>query len=128
MADRYTYVPLIGVFMMVAWGVPCGLVERRIEGGCSRDGSGVADICAVLSRFQIHYWKNSETLFRHALNVTQENFWRITTWGGLGDRGKVAEAITELRAALQIKPYACRRTTTWAGVAGQGRRRGDCRV
>jgi cytochrome c-type biogenesis protein CcmH/NrfG len=74
MADRYSYVPLIGIFIMIAWGVG-DLVRNRsflkplaVAGCCA-----ALCLCAVLTRFQIYYWQNSITLFTHTLRIADEN-------------------------------------------------------
>ena len=71
LADRYTYVPLIGLFILAAWGLPGGVTAQRMgKLGVTVAVVGVLGVCAVLSAGQVRYWRNSETLFRHALNVT----------------------------------------------------------
>lgn len=105
-ADRYTYLPLTGLFIMVAWGVP----DRAVRSGiskiivCSAAGVILA-LCGLLSRVQVGYWKNSETLFRHALSVTRDNW---LAYGNLGSAllslGRTSEAVVQFEQAVQIKP------------------------
>ena len=74
-ADRYTYVPMIGLSIMLAWGV-ADLAEHW---PCARKAVIAAAIaaiaaCAAVTWFQIQYWASTETLERHALQVTSGNF------------------------------------------------------
>ena len=106
MADRYTYLPLIGLFIMLCWSVPSRAMERRslkvITGVAA---AAVLAACAALSRVQVKYWKDSETLFRHALDVTRDNW---LAHDGLGvafeQAGRIPEAIAQYEQALRIKP------------------------
>jgi tetratricopeptide (TPR) repeat protein len=84
MADRFTYLPLLGVFVAVTWAV-WNITETR---QFSRKWGFLVAVCAlvtsaVLTRKQLTYWKNSEVLFRHALDVTKDN---IVAWDHLGIR------------------------------------------
>jgi tetratricopeptide (TPR) repeat protein len=105
-ADRYTYLPLIGLFMMVAWGVPRGILQRRVAKIVAATAAAVVLIaCAALSRFQIQHWENSETLFRHAINVTTGNYLAHNNLAiALARRGKLPEAARQYEQALRIKP------------------------
>ncbi|HUJ71565.1 MAG TPA: hypothetical protein VLZ30_04935 [Verrucomicrobiae bacterium] len=75
MADHYTYLQLLGLFIMVAWSIPDNAVNPHA-------GKVIVTVVAVLmlvasatlSWSQIQYWRNSETLFRHALEVTPDNY------------------------------------------------------
>ena len=73
-ADRYTYLTLIGVFIMIAWEVP-----ERLEGrSVSRRALGTASLVVIvvlagLTWRQLGFWRDHETLFRHALSVTKGN-------------------------------------------------------
>ena len=74
-ADRYTYVPAIGLSIMLAWGA-AELVERwpRTRKAVAAAAVAACSACAAVTWFQLQYWANSETLFRHALEVTSGNF------------------------------------------------------
>lgn len=75
MADRYTYIPLIGIFMIFAWGLES--LTRNSKYGRILVLSCVVAILILLSavaNIQASYWKNSKTLFGHAIDVTSENF------------------------------------------------------
>ena len=106
MADRYTYVPLIGIFLMVVWGVP-DLLEgwrfRRIALG-ALCGSVVLAF-TMAARHQAGYWRDSVTLFSRALAITETNWFVSNNLGASYDRlGRIREAIPHYREALRIKP------------------------
>jgi Flp pilus assembly protein TadD len=106
MADRFPYLPLIGVFIMLAWSVPDRAMERRVLKviTCLVAVAALA-MCAVLSRIQVGYWKNSETLFRHALDVTRDNWLAHCNLGiALAQAGRMPEAIEHLEQSLRINP------------------------
>ena len=106
MADRYTYLPLIGLFIMLCWSVPSRAMERWDLKVITCDAAAVVlAVCAVLSRGQVEYWKDSETLFRHALDVTRDNWLAHYNLGiALEQTGKTEEAIAHYEQALRIKP------------------------
>jgi tetratricopeptide (TPR) repeat protein len=120
-ADRYTYIPMVGLFIILAWG-GAEVVERWpqakmamiVAAGC------VCAACMAVSWVQIGYWQNSETLFQHAIDVTRDNWaaqfreaLRIKpdyaeAHNNLGacltSAGHDAEAIPEFQTALRLKP------------------------
>ena len=100
MADRYSYVPLIGFFIVVCWSVPAWN-ERAVVGLAAI----VLIACAVLTRIQIGYWQSDEKLFRHALSVTRDNWLAHNNLGvALRAAGQPEVEITEYRQALQLRP------------------------
>jgi Flp pilus assembly protein TadD len=106
MADRYTYLPLIGLFIMLCWSVPSRAMERwHLKAITCVAAAAVLAVCAALSRVQVEYWRDSETLFRRALDVTRDNW---VAHDGLGvvleQTGRISEAIGHLEQALRIKP------------------------
>ncbi len=107
LADRYTYLPLIGIFVIVAWGVSDAV--RRL-GARLIPGAGVAGALVLLlmawgTRAQLRHWKDSEALFVHALAVTDDNFMAHTNLGVvMAESGRVPEAIEHYSAALRIRP------------------------
>ena len=106
MADRYTYIPFIGLFMMLCWSVSHWVMPRRIFKGiaCVAAGAALA-ACAWRSDIQAGYWKNSETLFRHALEVTRDNWLAHYSLGvALGQSGRYEDAIGQYEQVLRIKP------------------------
>jgi protein O-mannosyl-transferase len=106
MADRYTYLPSIGLFIMLCWSVPSRAMQRRnlkvITGVTAVVGLAT---CAVLSRVQVGYWKDSETLFRHALDVTQDNWLAHDNLGiALVQFGRIPAGIAQYEQSLRIRP------------------------
>jgi Flp pilus assembly protein TadD len=107
LADRYMYLPSIGLLMMIV----CGLCEltrhwRQQQVALAVAGSTVIVLCACLTINQLGYWKNSETLFQHALDVTQDNYIAHNNLAAaLEDRGDYDDAISHLQEAVRIKPY-----------------------
>ena len=108
MADRYSYVPLIGLFIMIAWGVP-DLMSRK--GRAPRAGylavlAGLA-VCAltVCAWIQVGYWRGDVALFSHAIEVTRDNAIAHNNLGrALKIQGKFDEAFYHYREALRIAP------------------------
>jgi protein O-mannosyl-transferase len=106
MADRYTYLPAIGLFIAVAWGAQSSAARGRVW----RYAIGTVSVlaiaaCALGTREQLRHWRDSESLFRRALAVTTGNFMAHTNLGNvLLDRGDVDEAITHYETAVSIRP------------------------
>jgi tetratricopeptide (TPR) repeat protein len=75
MADRYMYLPSIGLFIMVAWGM-AGLacISRFWRIGMALGATALVLACLPDTRYQLRYWRDSVTLFSHAIEVTGENF------------------------------------------------------
>ncbi|MFH1079342.1 MAG: tetratricopeptide repeat protein [Pseudomonadota bacterium] len=75
MADRYTYIPLIGPFIMVAWGIPDILKSWHYKKLFMVVSTiMVLAILMIISWSQVQVWENSSTLFQHAIKVTPKNF------------------------------------------------------
>jgi tetratricopeptide (TPR) repeat protein len=105
MADRFTYVPLIGLFILFTWGVYDLVRKWRFQ-------KIVLPLSAVLillvlmvcTWYQVRHWKNSTTLFTRTLDVTLNNWFMHYTMGvALEMEGKYEEAINHLLEALRIK-------------------------
>ena len=121
-ADRYTYVPMIGLCLMLAWGV-ADILARWPK---ARMAVAVLSAAACLSSValceaQIQYWKNSEALFRHAIAVTDGNYLAHHNLGVALSTvpGRLPEAISEYRAALGIKPDSSRALTDLGNALSQ---------
>ncbi len=101
-ADRYTYIPLVGIFIILAWGATEVVRSEHAVGVLA---AAVCSACAALTWFQIQHWRNSETLFRHALDVTAGNY---IAYNGVGlvlrNQGKVDEAVPYYLSALRSRP------------------------
>jgi len=106
LADRYTYVPLIGTFIIIAWGVPeliAGWRYRRsvlMVAACASIGA-----LMVCTRLQASLWRDSVTLFTHTLDVTSDNGTIHNNMGAaLVRRGRLDEAIPHYLEAIRINP------------------------
>jgi tetratricopeptide (TPR) repeat protein len=105
-ADRYTYLPQIGLYLLSTWAAAdlcAGWRHRRaVLGGCATVILVALIFCA---RVQTSYWRNSESLWTHTLACTFDNFIGHTNLGNaLLKMGNVNEAIAHYQKALQIKP------------------------
>ncbi len=106
LADRYTYIPSIGVFLAVTFGV-CELADRFQvpQKAIATAGALILAICLILTENQLRYWHDSETLFAHALAVTKNNHVAHVNLGvALEQKGELNEALAEYRAAEQLAP------------------------
>jgi tetratricopeptide (TPR) repeat protein len=106
MADRYTYVPLIGLFIMVAWGV-AELLDRwrHKEKLLTTAAIIVLAVFSTISWRQVTYWKDSLTLYKQTLMATSSNYVIHNNLGfSLIARHRFEEAITHFKAALRINP------------------------
>jgi tetratricopeptide (TPR) repeat protein len=105
-ADRYTYIPLIGIFIIIAWGLSELLTKfpnKKLI--MSMVVSIILIMCVGASWVQVGYWKNSETLYTHAIRVTKDNYGAQCGLAGvLMDKGQTDEAIDHYRETIRIKP------------------------
>jgi tetratricopeptide (TPR) repeat protein len=105
MADRYTYIPLIGVFVMIVWGIVDLLGRQRYGKTVLRTATLVFPLFIWVSWVQAGLWKNNETLFMHALDVTKNNYIMHYNLGiTLYEQGDVDGAVREYQESLKIKP------------------------
>ncbi|HSQ31269.1 MAG TPA: tetratricopeptide repeat protein [Gemmatimonadaceae bacterium] len=106
MADRYTYVPSIGLFVIAAWGVPDLLrtiPQRRYV--LATAAAGLILACALVAHAQVQYWRNSFILWTHANLVNPHDAHVETALGSvLAEQGDVAEAAALYTDALQREP------------------------
>jgi Flp pilus assembly protein TadD len=106
MADRYTYVPLIGLFIIFVWGLAETGMSRHVPKTLIAVLTAmVLVVSALRTRNQLSYWQNNETLFRHTLAVTKNNYLaynNLGTW--LSKKGQIAEAMDCFHKSLQINP------------------------
>jgi Flp pilus assembly protein TadD len=120
-ADRYTYVPLTGAFIAVAWASADGAWFR---GRRTMVLPWLAvPILIALTRVQVGYWRDSESLFRRALAVTRDNAMAHWSLGSaLADAGRLGEAIEQYREALGIEPgFPMALHSLGVALAAQGR-------
>ncbi len=121
MADRYTYLPSIGLFLVLIWGA-CEIITRLPN--CNRVLFGLGlvllGLCTAATWQTTRCWRNSETLLRHSLASNPNNFAIQALLGNvLWQKGETEEARMHFREALRFKPsfvrvYAVGKGGTWA--------------
>jgi tetratricopeptide (TPR) repeat protein len=124
MADRYTYLPSVGLFIAAAWGVPALLQPLPFRKSLLAALAGIAVIAsAALTWRQLPTWQDSLTLYRHALAVTTGNDKIHYNYGlALVGRQQADAAIAEFRKAIAINPHFLdAHNNLGAALAGQGR-------
>jgi tetratricopeptide (TPR) repeat protein len=106
MADRYTYLPSIGIFIMVAWGAAEVIAKWRFHKLWVGTSTGlVLAVLLVCTRVQVQYWQDSFTIYKRTVEVTENNFKMHTLYGSaLYYRGEIDKAVAQFREALRIKP------------------------
>jgi protein O-mannosyl-transferase len=104
MADRYTYFPAIGLFIAIVWGV-ADMMPARVAAAA---GAVVVAILAVLAFMQTGYWKDTESLFTHTLEVTGPNPIAEYTLGQVYETDDPDRAIPHLRRAIDLTEAALR--------------------
>jgi protein O-mannosyl-transferase len=108
MADRYMYVPLIGIFIAIAWGLP-ELMKNGKQKFLPIIAGLVIPLLMALTWTQVNRWENSITLFKHAISVTDHRYRGIaTTHALLGNayhkQGEFTLAVSEFKKSLQLNP------------------------
>ena len=104
-ADRYTYFPAIGIFLAVVFGIWNLLKQSQAQKVLIAGSLLALAACAVLTEHQLQFWRDSETLFRRAIAVTENNATAHVNLGSaLQAGGKSSEAIAEYREALRLDP------------------------
>jgi tetratricopeptide (TPR) repeat protein len=124
MADRRAYVPIIGLFIIVAWGVPELIARWRYRRLVLSISTGIVlSVLMIVSWQQVRHWQNSVTLFTNALDVTTDNWLAHNNLGNaLAQQGKLGKAITHYSEALRIAPgFAMAHNNLGFALAQQGR-------
>lgn len=105
-ADRYTYIPVVGLFIMVVWGAGDLLAHRPHGKGVLAVGATVSVAAlAALAWVQVGHWRNSETLWQHALSVTSDNHRAHYNLGReYSGQERFEEAQLQFEEALRIRP------------------------
>lgn len=106
-ADRYTYIPLVGLFLMAAWGFRGAFASRgRAAQAALAVAASVCVLCwAVRAHSQLRTWRDSVTLYTHALEVDNQNpVIHYNLADSLAERGQREAAIAHYRAALAYEP------------------------
>ena len=106
MADRYAYLPFIGLFIMICWGVADWSEQRHISAAWLATVSiAVLVALTVTARVQLDYWADNVSLWSHTVQVTGPNFIAENSLGiALARAGKPEEGIIHVRAAVAIRP------------------------
>jgi tetratricopeptide (TPR) repeat protein len=123
-ADRYTYMPLTGLFIIIAWALPellAGWRHRRIAMGAA--AAAILSALTVCTWMQMGYWHNSIALFEHALKVTVNNGLAHYNIGvALQQQRKPEEAFNHYLQVLRINPnYADAHNNLGSLLLGQGK-------
>jgi tetratricopeptide (TPR) repeat protein len=105
-ADRYTYIPLVGIFILIAWAAADVSIRwPRTKPMLISAFALVCAACFTLTLFQIGYWKNSQALFEHAIQVTSNNY---VAYNGLGlafrHQDRLDDAGANYTQAIRIRP------------------------
>jgi Tfp pilus assembly protein PilF len=106
MADRYSYLPLIGIFIMLAWGVALLAGRNRLrQVAVSAVAAVLLAACATMTWIQLGYWKNSITLFSHAAAAVADNCIAHEALGLVfAKSGRLDEAVAQYTESLRIWP------------------------
>ena len=106
MADRYTYIPLTGLFIIIAWGTPDILpMWRYRKKVLSMLAGAVITALMVVTWLQVKHWQNSITLFEHALSVNENNYIAHNNMGAaLQEKGETEKAVEHYREAVRLYP------------------------
>jgi tetratricopeptide (TPR) repeat protein len=124
MADRYTYVPFIGLFIVVVWGMTDLAARWRASRFLLPVGAGaVLSALMICTWMQVSYWRDSISLYEHTLKVTRRN---PLIHGNLGvvlaAQGKLDQAVAHYAEALRLKPdYAGVHNDLGLALAAQGK-------
>ena len=123
MADRYTYIPLIGIFIIVAWGMTNIFSRLRKQKILLALLAGMAIassmVCAWL---QAQNWQNSTALLKHTINATHNNSMAHYVFGQTLDKhGKLDEAVLQYNKAIKIRPkFAMAHNNLGAALSRKG--------
>jgi tetratricopeptide (TPR) repeat protein len=105
-ADRYMYIPMVGLLLMLAWGASEFQAKwPRAKLACILAASACCIACVVAARVQTEYWQDTGTLFERTLDLTQDNYMAEYTFGNyLMNSRRESEAIPHFEAALRVAP------------------------
>jgi protein O-mannosyl-transferase len=113
MADRYMYIPSIGLFIAIVWGLAAwtGSGYRAAVTSPQRQkwlsGLGVASLvgCMAATSFQVRIWRDAETLFRHTLEVSKDKYIAYNYLGkAIEDQGRTDEALAHYQQSIRLRP------------------------
>ena len=120
-ADRYMYIPMVGLLVMLIWGATEILEKLRAKTLAIPLAAAACVASAVLSWVQVGYWRNSETLFRHALAVTDDNSVANHNLGSylMASPERLSEALPYLDTAVRIDPESAPAQTDLGTALGE---------
>ncbi len=106
MANRYMYIPMLGLLIIISWAVKDFIVNRpRIRIAATVTGVIVLLSLLILTRMQVRHWQNTLTLFEYTLSVTEDNPVTENSYGAaLFNEGRIEEAELHLRKAVSLAP------------------------
>lgn len=106
LADRYTYIPLTGIFLAGVWGAADAARSRRLPGWVPAAAAVLLVLAlSAASWRQVRHWRDGESLFRHTLDVTTDNWFIANNLGYVLDRqGRTEEALAYYRTSIRINP------------------------
>jgi tetratricopeptide (TPR) repeat protein len=127
MADRFAYVPLLGLFLALVWGTHEVAARRRYGlAALSAVAVAAAVLCAALTHRQISYWKDDESLFSRALAVTENNgLAQLNLGAALNVKGRFDEAIGHFKEAIRLSPGTANAYINLAYALAQKHRLGE---
>jgi Flp pilus assembly protein TadD len=126
-ADRYTYLPLVGIFLALVWGLADLAVRRpALRHVLAVAGGGALAGCFVGTWVQAGAWHDDRTLWEHAVRVTSGNYLAHDSLGvALLKDGWTAEAVDHLREAVRLRPDYTRAYSNLAGALAEEGRPGE---
>ena len=121
MADRYTYVPYIGLFIIIAWSVREVVLRRPgLKFVTAVSAAVVLSALSVFTAMQIKYWQNSSILFERTIEVTEDNWLMCNNYANiLKESGEYEKAVEHFRAALEVRPNNAEVHNNLAGALGK---------
>ncbi len=126
MADRYAYLPMIGIIVLLVWSL-CDGAPRVAPSSWVIPGLALVSLClAIQTHRQLDHWRTNRTLYEHMLNVSPNNYVALTGMGLVfSEEGQLDEAAGHFYRAIEIKPHY-----TWAreSIAGVENNRGVLRA
>lgn len=126
-ADRYTYIPMIGIAIMLAWGSK-EVIDRWPVAKIAiiSIAAGVCVTWTIVTSLDLRYWRNSMSLYQRAVDVTIDNYVAQSALGdALLDEGRVDEAIPHLLETLRLRPNAVRARVDLASILSKRNRLAD---